>query len=115
MHRDGKALSAFDARESLGILIAGLFLLPAASAADPEHWRQQGREAIARAQSLARNQRARNVILFVGDGMGISTVTAARILEGQLRGEPGEENLLSFSVAASDPDVPSNTVTYFGL
>lgn len=39
---------------------------------------------------------ARNVILFVGDGMGVSTVTAARILEGQLRGETGEENLLSF-------------------
>ncbi|MFB3118601.1 MAG: alkaline phosphatase, partial [Myxococcota bacterium] len=40
--------------------------------------------------------RAKNVILFVGDGMGISTVTAARILEGQLRGESGEENELSF-------------------
>ena len=40
--------------------------------------------------------RAKNAILFVGDGMGISTVTAARILEGQLRGESGEENQLSF-------------------
>jgi alkaline phosphatase len=40
--------------------------------------------------------RARNVILFLGDGMGITTVTAARILEGQRRGEPGEENLLAF-------------------
>jgi alkaline phosphatase len=40
--------------------------------------------------------RAKNVILFIGDGMGISTVTAARILEGQLRGESGEENQLSF-------------------
>lgn len=28
--------------------------------------------------------------------MGISTITAARILEGQKRGEPGEENSLSF-------------------
>jgi alkaline phosphatase len=36
------------------------------------------------------------VILFVGDGMGITTLTAARILEGQLRGESGEENQLSF-------------------
>lgn len=40
--------------------------------------------------------RAKNVILFIGDGMGISTVTAARIYEGQKRGETGEENLLSF-------------------
>ena len=39
---------------------------------------------------------ARNVILFLGDGMGISTVTAARIFDGQSRGETGEENSLSF-------------------
>lgn len=38
----------------------------------------------------------RNVILFLGDGMGVSTVTAARILAGQLRGEPGEAHALSF-------------------
>ena len=41
-------------------------------------------------------QAKRNVILFVGDGMGVSTVTAARIFDGQQRGEPGEENYLSF-------------------
>ncbi len=39
---------------------------------------------------------ARNVIVFIGDGMGVSTVTAARIFDGQSRGETGEENLLSF-------------------
>lgn len=38
----------------------------------------------------------KNVILFVGDGMGIGTVTAIRILEGQMRGETGEENVLSW-------------------
>lgn len=40
--------------------------------------------------------RAQNVILFIGDGMGISTITAARIYDGQKRGETGEENQLSF-------------------
>lgn len=40
--------------------------------------------------------RAQNVIVFLGDGMGVSTVTAARIFDGQSRGQPGEENLLSF-------------------
>ncbi|WP_196138729.1 alkaline phosphatase [Aliikangiella sp. G2MR2-5] len=40
--------------------------------------------------------RAKNIILFVGDGMGISTLTAARILDGQNKGLPGEENRLSF-------------------
>jgi alkaline phosphatase len=41
---------------------------------------------------------AKNVILFVGDGMGVSTVTASRILEGQLKGQLGEENNLSFDL-----------------
>lgn len=41
-------------------------------------------------------QKAKNIILFVGDGMGVSTITAARILDGQIRGETGEENVLSF-------------------
>lgn len=40
--------------------------------------------------------KAKNVILFVGDGMGISTVTAARIMAGQLEGKLGEEHQLSF-------------------
>lgn len=39
---------------------------------------------------------AKNVILFVGDGMGVSTLTAARILDGQQKGMLGEENFLSF-------------------
>jgi alkaline phosphatase len=39
--------------------------------------------------------RAKNVILFVGDGMGISTVTAGRIYEGQKRGVDGESNALT--------------------
>lgn len=38
---------------------------------------------------------AKNVILFVGDGMGISTITAARILDGQNNGMDGEENVLA--------------------
>lgn len=38
----------------------------------------------------------RNVILFLGDGMGVSTVTAARIFAGQSRGGHGEEHALSF-------------------
>lgn len=40
--------------------------------------------------------KAKNVILFVGDGMGVSTLTASRIMQGQLAGNPGEEGYLSF-------------------
>ncbi|XP_066462738.1 intestinal-type alkaline phosphatase-like [Eleutherodactylus coqui] len=39
--------------------------------------------------------RAKNLIIFLGDGMGISTVTATRILGGQLEGKLGEENVLT--------------------
>ncbi len=60
-------------------------------------WFRAGREQVARsARFVSGETPARNVILFVGDGMGIATVTAARILEGQRRGEPGEENRLAF-------------------
>ena len=40
--------------------------------------------------------RARNVILVVGDGMSLTTVAAARILDGQRKGQPGEENRLGW-------------------
>ena len=39
---------------------------------------------------------AKNVIFFLGDGMGISTVTAARIYAGQTAGATGEEYSLAF-------------------
>ncbi|UAB78627.1 alkaline phosphatase [Erythrobacter sp. SCSIO 43205] len=48
------------------------------------------------AVSEANTPRAKNVILFIGDGMGISTITAARIYAGQKRGASGEENVLPF-------------------
>ena len=49
------------------------------------------------AQAAARGAmsgRAKNVILFLGDGMSLTTVAAARIFEGQRKGGSGEENLL---------------------
>src|SRR5262245_22199211 len=62
-----------------------------------ETWLNDGRAAIERAKALKPiKKKAKNVILFIGDGMGVTTLTAARILEGQLRGESGEENRLSF-------------------
>ena len=46
----------------------------------------------------AKQGAAKNIILFVGDGMSISTITAARILAGQQMGLSGEENSLSFGL-----------------
>jgi alkaline phosphatase len=69
----------------------------AAGPQTPQEWFASGRRTVERLKALPRvERRAKNVILFVGDGMGISTVTAARIFAGQLRGESGEENVLSF-------------------
>ncbi|WP_202841433.1 alkaline phosphatase [Luteimonas saliphila] len=63
----------------------------------PRRWYDQGAQtARAAAAQTPKPGKARNVILFVGDGMGLSTVTAARILEGQRKGATGEENRLSF-------------------
>ncbi len=72
--------------------------LSAHSQQSTDDWFEEGRAAVERNLALraAAGAGAKNVILFVGDGMGVSTVTAARILEGQLRGETGEENELFF-------------------
>ena len=48
-----------------------------------EFWRKVGSDQIKRALHKPRiEQRAKNVILFVGDGMGIQTITAGRYLMG---------------------------------
>ncbi len=64
--------------------------------ASAAHWWQQGRETVERAAARTPTTQARNVILFLGDGMGVSTVSAARILAGQIEGRSGEEHLLHF-------------------
>jgi alkaline phosphatase len=70
---------------------------PAAADETENPWFTSGRRAVAEAKALAPAAGpAKNLILFVGDGMGLTTVTAARMLEGQLHGRPGEENLLAF-------------------
>ena len=38
----------------------------------------------------------KNIIVFIGDGMGLSTITAARIFDGQSKGKKGEEHELAF-------------------
>ena len=60
----------------------------------PDWWYRAG-AAQAAARGAMRG-RATNIILFVGDGMSLTTVAAARILEGQRHGGPGEENLLAW-------------------
>jgi alkaline phosphatase len=64
---------------------------PSAFAEDASTWLNDGAASLAAAKKTVPNvKRAKNVILFVGDGMGISTITAARIFEGQQKGVDGE-------------------------
>ncbi|CAL1592535.1 unnamed protein product [Knipowitschia caucasica] len=59
------------------------------------YWNNKAKQALHRALGVQPNlHKAKNVILFLGDGMGLPTVTAARILKGQLDGHSGEETSL---------------------
>ena len=61
-------------------------------------WFKDGAQTLVEKTQLENKKKAKNVIIFLGDGMGISTLTAARIYQGQQRQthDGGEENFLSF-------------------
>lgn len=86
-------------------LLAGASLLALVSGAAAQDRLPQADDSyfVAAQQELARKiadqpnvGRAKNVVLFVVDGMSIPTITAARIYEGQSRGVDGESNMLAF-------------------
>jgi alkaline phosphatase len=85
------------------LLAASLAALAACTAAraeppqaqDPYYLRSKA-QLEANLAAPVRPDRARNVILFVGDGMGVSTVVAARIQAGQQAGGRGDDASLSF-------------------
>ncbi|KAM4836174.1 intestinal-type alkaline phosphatase 1-like [Thomomys bottae] len=63
---------------------------------NPAFWNQKAAEALRAAQSRQPIQTsAKNLVLFLGDGMGVTTVTATRILKGQLGGHSGPETPLA--------------------
>lgn len=61
---------------------------------DPKKWINNAKETI---DSLLKRKLngniAKNLILFLGDGMGMPTVTAGRIRKGQIRNNSGEEEI----------------------
>lgn len=63
-------------------------------------WYEQGVKLIKDNVKVKPNtDTAKSAVLFLGDGMGISTVTAARIFDGQQKNmKYGEENVLSWEV-----------------
>jgi len=83
---------------AIACVAASLAATHAAFGEEENAWRAAGRAAVARARALSPGSapKAKNVILFVGDGMGMSTITAARIFDGQRHGKLGEEYELAF-------------------
>ncbi|EHH21762.1 hypothetical protein EGK_04898 [Macaca mulatta] len=88
---------------------------------NPDFWNRQAAEALGAAKKLQPIQTAaKNLIIFLGDGMGVSTVTAARILKGQKEDKLGPETPLAMDhfpyVALSktysvDKHVPDSAAT----
>lgn len=108
--------------------LAALIAVPAAAqttgqSADP--YFTGGQATVAQALKRKPNTRkAKNVILFIGDGMGVSSVTAGRIFEGQSRGVDGESNVLAFErlpytglskTYSADAQVPESAATATAL
>ena len=75
-------------------LVAG-----SATAAAPQQsdvWYKDAQSAIEHAKkNTPIVGKAKNVIVFIGDGMSLGTITAARIYVGQQNGDSGEENVLN--------------------
>lgn len=66
---------------------------------DNNQWYKDGIKLIQdNVKVKANNKTAKSAIIFVGDGMGISTITAARFLDGQMKGKSGEDNVLSWEM-----------------
>lgn len=86
-----------------------------------DYWSKSGKKAIEQALKYKTNtQRAKNSIIFIGDGMSLTTITAARILYGQLLNKSGEEEQLSFDKLSNvaliktynvDQQVPDSAAT----
>ncbi|XP_028160306.1 membrane-bound alkaline phosphatase-like [Ostrinia furnacalis] len=64
---------------------------------NPQHWADDAAAGIEKRLRHRNNRNvARNIVMFLGDGMSVPTIAAARILLGQRNGQTGEEAQLSF-------------------
>ena len=60
-------------------------------------WFQQSQETLQQMLGVQPNtNQAKNVIIFIADGADPVSITATRILDGQLQDKGGEENILSY-------------------
>ena len=68
---------------------------------DRYDWLQEGQDELKTAFHMTQRQNwniAKNVILFIGDGMASTTITAARVFKGQTEKVNGREALLEWEL-----------------
>uniref|UniRef100_T1D3W2 Alkaline phosphatase n=1 Tax=Psorophora albipes TaxID=869069 RepID=T1D3W2_9DIPT len=85
----------------IGGVIGAVFKSP--NSDDPTFWRRHAESHLKKVLEYESTHAgkngigaARNVIIFVGDGMGVASLSTGRIYKGQLAGRSGEEEVLSF-------------------
>uniref|UniRef100_A0A3Q3AUF9 Alkaline phosphatase n=1 Tax=Kryptolebias marmoratus TaxID=37003 RepID=A0A3Q3AUF9_KRYMA len=79
---------------NLGASLWGMFFK--VEEENPDYWRSQARETLQSALDRKLNTNvAKNILFFLGDGMGVTTYTAARILKGQLQNQSGEDTVMT--------------------
>nr|AEV66507.1 alkaline phosphatase 3 [Aphis glycines] len=112
-------------RRRLELLVAMLALINCRTAAkiiveDKEYWTSLGRAELDEALNVVINNKvAKNVILFIGDGMGPNTVTASRIYKNGEKGRLTFEKfphlglLKTYSVNKQVPDAASSATAMF--
>ena len=87
-------------RNTAAIVLALAATLPAAAQELPQassEWFTDAQAVIeARKAATPNTNRAKNVILFVADGLGVGTNYAVRVFDGQQKGLLGEENVLPY-------------------
>ncbi|XP_045127003.1 alkaline phosphatase-like [Portunus trituberculatus] len=84
-------------RSLLLLLVLGLTCGIGSGLEGRQHWWNVAKRELRDALNNRDNWNvAKNVIMFLGDGMGITTNTAARIFKGQKLGMNGEEGYLSW-------------------
>ncbi len=90
------------ARLFVAVVAPALALTATAQNADPvaqtqNEWYQQSQQTLEQMLAVQPNaNQAKNVIIFIADGADPVSITATRILDGQLKGAEGEGNVLSY-------------------
>ena len=82
-------------RFSALLILSSTFLLTGCIAENAENSNFGPSQAQITPQKKSDSQ-PKNIIIFIGDGMGVSTITAGRIFDGQSKGKKGEEHELAF-------------------